>query len=213
MNDPYTSVAEDLDHLRTEWRSDPKPDVIRRGSAILRRLLVEGVIQSAWRHYGFARQPIILAPDLHLMVGRRPQDVEVALAGGATYGGMYTAGLTMMKGPEHAKIPDDIDKSWLNARPWAMSEFMESVSAIVDGSVVKRREVIKYFANVEGGVHLERSSRVRRKEEEQVRRIRALEGRIKVHFADGLYFELLSIGQAVGQAPDLVRLSDHIRSN
>jgi hypothetical protein len=185
--------------------------VVRRGSAILRRLLVDGILHEAWRYHGFAAQPVIRAPDLYLMVGRKPEAVEIAVAGGAHYGGMYTAGATLMKGPEPAEIPTDVDPSWLTDRPWRLSEFVESPAVIVDGQIIRRREIVKYFANIAGGVHLTRSSRVRKKEEELVRRIKRVEGRVQVHVADGLYFELLSIGQAIGRSDDVIRLCETIR--
>lgn len=146
------------------------------------------------------------------MVGRKTQDVEVGLAGGAHYGGVVSAGMTVVKGANAPELPKDVDQSWFTARPWPLTDFMESAGAIVQGTVIKRREIIKYFANTEGGVHLDRSSRVRRKEEELVSRIRRLEGKIKAFGTDGLYFELLSIGQAVGKAPDVIQLVEKIRA-
>jgi hypothetical protein len=209
---PYISVAEDIEHLRVDWDKDPKSDVVRRGSAILRRLLLESVLHAAWRHHGFSKQPIIKAPDLLLMAGRRPQDVEIGLAGGAHHGGMFSAGMMMMKGPEPAVIPTDCDQSWLMARPWPLSDFISSPAVIVDGVVVKRCDIITYFANIAGGVHLTRSSRVRKKNEELVRRLTRIEGRIRIHQSEGLYFELLSIGQALGKSDDVIKLAEMIRN-
>jgi len=212
MPSPYFSVAEDLEHLRDDWDRDPRTDVIRRGSAILRRLLVDGVLAEAWRHHGFVGSPIIPAPDLLLLVGRDPQAVDVAVAGGAHYAGIYSGGATLMKGSDPPKLPDDVDPSWFMSRPWPLSDFVESAAVIIDGQIIKRREIIKYFANIAGGVHLTRSSRVRKKEEDLARRIRRVEGRVQIHVADGLYFELLSIGQAVAKAADVARLASAIRA-
>ena len=211
MAHAYISVAEDLEHLCEDWSKNPKNDVIRRGSAILRRLLVDSVLQQAWRALGFERQPTIKAPDLMLVVNRQPAMVEIAIAGGAAYGGVISAGMTLMGGSAPPDIPSDVDPAWLTARPWPLSEYCESPAAIGDGTVIKRRELIKYFANTEGGVHLDRSRKVRKREEALVARVRRLEGRVQVHTADGLFFELLSIGQAVGNADDCRRLATTIR--
>jgi hypothetical protein len=62
-------VASDLAHLadRTVHRLDA--DVLRRESPILRRLLVEGQYQRAWRSVGLDGQPYVSAPGLDEMVG------------------------------------------------------------------------------------------------------------------------------------------------
>ena len=56
-------VAEDLTFLLTWGGRISTPD-IRRGSATLRRLLIEGTYGNAWRAAGFLKEPTVLAPDL-----------------------------------------------------------------------------------------------------------------------------------------------------
>ena len=45
-------VAEDLIHLRDDWGGEITDAQIRRGSAVLRRLLVEDAYGQAWRAAG-----------------------------------------------------------------------------------------------------------------------------------------------------------------
>lgn len=49
--DDLRLVAEDLEYL-AEWGPDITDREIRHGSAVLRRLLVEGVYGTAWRAIG-----------------------------------------------------------------------------------------------------------------------------------------------------------------
>ena len=204
----FKSVAEDLEHLGTDWLNIPRDDAVRRGSVILRRLLAEGVLQRAWKEYEFSREPTIVAPDLRLIVGNDFAKVRVALAGGAIDGGIEIAGAISYTGRPSEAIGPPIGLE----RPFKLSEFMESASVIIDGHVIKRREVVKYFAHFEGGVHLLLSSRIRKEEEQLVRSVSRWRRDIELCQRDGLYFELLSIGQAIGRADDMKKLSGAIRA-
>lgn len=89
---------------------------------------------------------------------------------------------------------------------------MGSLSAVVVGNAITRLEVVKYFANTKGGAHLHLSSRGRKREEELVKHVSRAEGRIVAFQRDGLYFELMSIGQAVAKAPDIRRLRQSMKA-
>jgi len=60
--------------------------------------------------------------------------------------------------------------------------------------------VIKYIANVKGGVHL--SSQARKQEKKLIDRLGKAEKRIMVHNTDGLLVEAVAIGQALGNSDD-----------
>lgn len=205
-----TTVAEDLEHLRDGWLENPADDVLRRGSAILRRFLAEGVLQRAWKVAGFEREPTIVAPSLNELVGPDLSIIEFAFAGGAHLQGLFVMGGCISKGDR----PPQGGPSAATAmeHPFKLSAFKESTTVIARGQVVKRRELVKYFAVVRGGVHLDELSSKRRKEEEYlVQRLAGLEKAMVVLNKDAFFFELLSIGQAIGRAPDMQRLVEAIR--
>lgn len=206
----FRTVAEDLEHLHTEWWTDPPDPVVRRGSVILRRLLAEGVLQRAWKHFGLSGEPTIIAPNLEAILGPDRASIRVAIAGGAHAGGVFSAALVLNRGGIPHTNPNMPDNAL--EHPFKLSAFTESASVYIDGYVIKRREVVKYFAHFQGGAHLHLSSRIRKRDKELVQRIKRLEGRVNAFSKDGLYYELLSIGQSVGRAPDLQRLVETIRA-
>ena len=210
-SDSFLSVAEDLEYLRGHWKSGAATDELRRGSAILRRFLAEGVLQRAWLGNGFSRQPVVCGPDLIALAGGDPGIIELALAGGAMDKGVKIAGAVQTKGekPPPPTLDKGKDLSSILEKSWTLREYVESPCVIVDGKVIKRRELIKYFANQLGGVHL--SSKIRKKEEPMVKRLKKMEGRFSIMRKDGLYYEILSIGQTIGNSPDLLKLTEKIR--
>lgn len=84
------TVASDLRFLASTWGTRVDDDSLRRGSAQLRMLLVEGVLQRAWKSLGFNREPIIKAPYLEPFLHVNA-DVQLALAGGGNYEGVQGA--------------------------------------------------------------------------------------------------------------------------
>jgi len=58
--DDLRIVADDLQYL-AEWGPEISDGKIRRGSAVLRRLLVEDVYGHAWREIGKDKQPSLIA--------------------------------------------------------------------------------------------------------------------------------------------------------
>lgn len=51
------TVASDITFLQEEWGDYVTDHSLRRGSVILRRLLVEGHYQRAWKLAGFEKEP------------------------------------------------------------------------------------------------------------------------------------------------------------
>jgi hypothetical protein len=74
------------------------------------------------------------------------------------------------------------------------------LAGIVDGRKATRRDVVKYFANVKGGVHLGGSSKPNQLK--LVERMEKFEKKVKVFQKDGLLSELVAIGQAIGRSSD-----------
>lgn len=77
---------------------------------------------------------------------------------------------------------------------------------------VSRRLIIQYFANYSGGVHLDKVKASNPKKHAEFLLIEELEKSAKAQDLNGVYFELLSIGQAVGRSKSLLELAAAIRS-
>ena len=60
-------VADDLEYL-ANWGAEVSDGEIRRGSAVLRRLLVEDVYGAAWRAIGKQKQPTVIAVESKTVV-------------------------------------------------------------------------------------------------------------------------------------------------
>jgi hypothetical protein len=211
-SDDLIIVAEDLRYLENDFGPDINDDEIRRGSAILRRLLVENVYGRAWRSVGFEKEPRLLAVDLLSLIGPIPHnDVVIALAGGAEYRGIQIAGFCLSKkssssGPVKDQTPPS--NKLPGEREYGMSEFLGSAAGIAAGIFVTRREVIKYIANIKGGVHLD--SKQRKAEEKLVARVSKIEKKFRIYRTDALLVELLAIGQALGRSDDTQRFLEKV---
>lgn len=200
-HDSLIAVAEDLEYLAS-WDPEISDAEIRRGSSVLRRLLVEDAYGTAWRAVGFTKQPSLVAVSLEALT----QDVSssrivFALAAGAEFRGIHIAGMLFHEGDRPPQEPISIrPDGYPGEANFTLSEFLGSTSGIVQGRTFNRREVIKYMANVKGGVHL--STQQRKAEEKLVARLGKIEKKMMVHTTDGLLVETLAIGQAVGRSRD-----------
>lgn len=209
--DALITVAEDLEYLAT-WGGEISDAEIRRGSAILRRLLVEDVYAQAWRAIGLEKQPSLIAVDLELCIGSRLGEIELALAGGADIKGMQYALLMLNKGPVAigGQPPEPIrEGGYPFDQNYDLTRYLKSAAGVVSGDAFNRREVIKYIANVKGGVHL--SLKERKQEEKLVARLGKIEKRLMLQFSDALLIEIVAIGQSLGWSPDAKLYISHAR--
>jgi hypothetical protein len=199
--DDLHAVADDLKYLQDSWREGIGDGEIRRGSAVLRRLLVEDAYGTAWRAIGFEKESRLIAVDLLQLLGpRHIHDVAIGLAGGAHLRGMQVAGLLVMKGnypPVNGSMQIAPD-SFPGAHEYSLSEFLKSPSGAVDGHTFSRKEVIKYIANVKGGVHL--GGKQRKAEAKLVARLGKIDKQIMVQMSDGLLVEIVAIAQALAKS-------------
>ena len=155
------SVAEDLVHLRSWHDATPTADV-RRGSAILRRLIVEDIYGAAWRAIGAQKQPKLVAVDLMIAIGNAPlSKVGAAFAGGALYRGAKIGPIVMTVGNTDPGFggPSIREAGFTSEREFTLSEFVRSHSGYINGVFFTRGDVVKYIANVRGGVHVGGSRR------------------------------------------------------
>lgn len=200
--DSLVAVAEDL-HYLSQWGPEISDAEIRRGTAVLRRLLVEDAYGAAWRAIGKEKQPSLIAVDLDLLTGDNAPRITFALAGGAHFRGMHIAGMLMHAGSKplgSAPAKPIREDGYPFERTFTLSEYLSSSSGIVEGQTFNRREVIKYIANVKGGVHL--SAKQRKAEEKLIARLGKIEKKVRIHMSDGLLVEAVAIGQALGSSED-----------
>ncbi|WP_143748693.1 hypothetical protein [Mesorhizobium sophorae] len=236
----WATVAEDIEWFQREWCTlyePPSDSDLRRGSAALRRLLVDNMLHAAWRHYGFPDQPTVTGPDLKALLAehRRPiRHVVSLIAGGATLNGIQFAMIGAARADNaNTGVPADAEEGFavevfsvsrdarngpgdsglvhLTEKSFRLNDYLDAPGAVRRGTAFKRRDIIKYFANYAGGVHLD-GVKMRGKEDEFYEHIAELKQKIHADTMDGLYFELLSIGQALGKSVDLQALAAKIRS-
>ena len=209
--DELKIVSDDLEYLAS-WGPDITDREIRQGSAILRRLIVEDVYGHAWRSIGKAKQPKLIAVDIEPNITSVSlSEIVYALALGAQYRGLFIASMmtsTSQNFNNNLSLPQRED-GYPGEREFTLSDYRESISGVSEGEIFKRREVIKYLANVKGGVHL--SQKVQKNDKDMMRRMKRIEKRIMIHKSDGLFVELVAIGQALGRSIDAKEFIDSVK--
>lgn len=209
--DGLVAVTEDLEYL-AQWGSDISNAEIRRGTAVLRRLLVEDAYGTAWRAIGFPSQPTLYAVDLLQLIGDQAPLVVYALAGGALFRGVQMACLILNRGTQpvdNSPIPIR-ENGYPYERPFTLSEYLGSPSGVVESRSFTRREVIKYIANIKGGVHL--NDKQRKAEKKLVARLAKAEKKMIIYGTDGLLVEAVAIAQALGTSPDAKKFIETVQS-
>ena len=189
-------MAEDLTYFRKwlelrAWSDAPPPEEIRRGSLLLRRLLLDRELMRAWQSAGFEKEPRIVAVDLPATVAAQgPGRPEFALAGSARSTAPEAEGVLL----------------WKSSRPgpplcvYPLSHYLESASIFLGRATISRREVVKYLAQVNGATPAA-SIKGRRQEQEFAGHMARLEAKANTYRPGALHLELFSIGQTLAQAP------------
>lgn len=211
-HDSLIAVAEDLEYL-SQWGTNITNAEIRRGTAILRRLLVEDAYGAAWRAIGEEKQPSLAAVDLALLLGNDSNQVLYALAGGANFRGVHMACMMIHKGSKSIGEPPPLpirEDGYPYERMFTLSEYLSSESGVVEGRSFNRREVIKYLANVKGGVHL--NAQQCKAEEKLIARVGKIERKIMIHNTDGLLVEAVACGQSLGSSRDAANFIAKVRA-
>jgi hypothetical protein len=214
--DLVEKMVEDLTYLRDEWAGSIADAALRRGSTTLRRLLVNGDYGKAWRLVGFRREPRLDALDLAAEIrgyGRHP--IVWAQAGGAeTQNGIHVGMVVIAEGsltPEEAAAQN---RTGTHERSYALTEYLNSPSFQARLTrhqstgpapypiTVSRRKVILYVANKKGGAHHDAAREAT--DDEFLLLDQISEGGYRVVDSNvdrnAVYYELLSIGQAVGRS-------------
>jgi hypothetical protein len=198
-------VASDLAFLEDEWDESVDEDSLRRSSTVLRRLLVLGDYAKAWRVAGEAKEPRLEAVDLsNALAGLELARIFFASAGGGRSGGGELSGALQYSG---VMSPELIRERYARGEPprrvFHISEFLASPGVVFRGEFVSRRHVIKYVANKLGGDHFDP---MRKKDERAYQILDNAMNAAQILDKRLVYFELLSIGQALAQSGDAKKL-------
>jgi hypothetical protein len=205
-------VTADLRYLKSEWNESVDDDALRRGSTVLRRLLVDGELQRAWKAAGLEKEPVVTCSTLKpILNSERVERIRFAAAGGAHYHGAELRGALMVN---YAKTPDQIKSDYeagLPAEELGLRRFVEAPCIVVAGQLVVRRVLIKYVTNKLGGAHHDRK---RGTDYEEQLFVLLDEARAQIRLLDkpAVYFELLAIGQSLASSPDVQRLYERGQS-
>jgi hypothetical protein len=219
-------VASNLRYLKGTWRGIIHDDTIRRASSTLRDLLLNDDYGRAWRTLGFAREPRVTAIDLDSAL--KPFDlsrVAIALAGGAEFAGLTVAALRMVRVDGLEATPEPTTSP--PTKEFGLSTFLKSASLVVteaedgplteDGSRsivrtphrVSRRQIVSYVNHRLGAIHVSHGKG------EAEKRLFALLDSVATGFVlgkTGIFWEVLSIGQAIARSPDAQRLIEAVES-
>lgn len=208
------TVTEDLVFLREKWDQEIDDASLRRSSNVLRILLVEDAYGKAWRLAGLEKQPRIYAPDLEEALEGLPRErIRFAQAGGAVYKGVRIASALMT---DFAMSDSQIkERAKKRAGPpkkafW-LSEFADSPCLIINSVEVKRRELVQYVANKLGGAHLDLRRDPTKELDRKFMALDSLPG-IVIAGKASVYYELLSIGQALARSSDTEKFLKRIRN-
>jgi hypothetical protein len=203
-------VKSDLAFLEDKWDQSIDEQSLRRSSTVLRNLLVYDGFGKAWRLDGRRGEPQIEAVDLNrALAGLLLPKVAFATAGGALSQGMEIAAALVYL---DAMSPEVIKERFAMGpepprRQFKLSEFLASAAVVVDGVPVNRRNVIQYVANKLGGAHFDVS---RKEDEEAYGLLDRVINTFEVAERRSVYFELLSIGQALAGSGDAKTLRELI---
>lgn len=201
------TVIEDLEYLRTDWCSEISDVQLRRGSTTLRRLLADGELQQAWKAANLDKEPQVPAfvvPALATVFDF--SSIVCATAGGAVHRGVQAAGMVLLD----CSAPDEqLEKHRALGIPQALlglRAFTEGECIRLRSGSLNRRQLVKYVANHLGGAHVS-VKRVKAHEAQLFAELDESSRRMQILGKPVTYFELLSIGQALANAPDLRKLT------
>lgn len=188
-------VRDDLAYLRDHWDEPISEHALRRDSNVLRRLLVHGDLQKAWRADGQPMSPLVTVPDHRAMWTPewRRKTVWASEGGARTRGGAWW-GTSLTVAPSTSARPSPM------AVP--VARYTDGIVAVVMGMSVKRGHVIKYVANKLGGSHYD-DRRATKGDEAVYANLDEVAGFAVLNGFPLVYWELLSIGQNLLRSPDL----------
>jgi hypothetical protein len=194
---------------------------------------------AAWRQCDFEGQPTVVGPDLLALLEQQGHTVErtaTAVAGGVPISGViYVAtgmhrvdhpdgtsadaeeGFAVATGVIAALVPkpgEEAPASVYDAninRAWRLREYIDAPGGIRVGKVISRRDIIQFFCKDAGGVHVDQLFGAVRARTEGEQLAAELDQHVFTDWRNGLSFEILAIGHALGRSEDLAKLAAVIR--
>lgn len=197
-----TSVREDLLYLQDEWGTSIEDGPLRRGSVVLRRLLVDGDLGRAWRKVHFNGEPKVEASSLRPILERHPRRKELhfASAGGAEYGGIQVRGALMTSRPmteAESKVSASLG---ILSETLGLRKFTQATCLVIKRQPITRQKLIQYVAIKLGGVHHDDR---RGAKDVKFKLLDQVVAEIQIAGKSAVYFELLSCGQALSKSDDI----------
>jgi len=200
-----TDVLVDLNSLKKNGSESVEPISVNDVSQLTYRLLVTGNLQKAQTLLRMPGSPQIKTCPLHQTYLSDPgKNYAFALAGGAIINGTRIAGVSIPNG-RSTLTPPSVPK----VATTPLATFLNSPGVIINRVPVSRRELIRYMAtklgNPEFNFLLDESYSGR------LQLLLDSEGsRHRLNDTPLAHFELLSIGQAIINSPDVNRLARRI---
>ncbi len=199
------TVVADLRRLESSWNGDSIDEtILRQESGILRRLLVDGTLRRLIKQVNH-REPQIEAVDLMALIGGVDRRlVAFASAGGGTYNNMTVEGTYIYRA---AMTPEQIKQRYERSNPTrfiGLGKYLDNPCLLIEGTSIKRSQLIQYFANKLGGVHFD--ERRNPAKEKAFIMLDSFLGKASIADTDAIHFELLSMGQALLKSPQIQEL-------
>jgi hypothetical protein len=174
-------------------------------------LLVEGELQRAWKAAGLERQPLVTCATLRPILARIAiKRIRLASAGGARCKFGEMSGAFLVDGVMTAEDQRAMYEGQAITETIGLRQFVESPAVVIGGELIARRVVIKYVANKLGGAHHDQ----KRGTDHEETLYRLLDETRDWVLMDkpAIYFELLSIGQALASSNDMARFVHAVAS-
>src|SRR6266403_2254305 len=213
-------VRDDLDYLISAWRPEVTDVTLRMSGTILRRLLIEGGVQRAWKAVGFQKQPTISGPDFEAMLRTIDGKVLSALAGGAmsASSGIEVGGrfAVLVEGQEilFTVSKEEARRIATTDVPTSLTDFVEAPIALMGDEFINRRQLILYVCFKKGAVHYEgtgkRNREPKREQARAFRHLDAIDATFNFDGRSGVFWEFLAVGQQVGKSEDMRRLIEEL---
>lgn len=126
--------------------------------------------------------------------------IRFATAGGATFKGVQIRGLMAVN---YAMTESEIKALRAQGVEFELRRFIEAPCMVVEGAAIPRRVLIKFVSNKPGGAHFD-SRRGDSAEDQNFRRLDLIGKTLAVADKNSVYYELLSTGQFLVRAPDIM---------
>ena len=153
---------------------------------------------------------MVQATDLATLLEGIPSErVNFAQAGGARHRNIemmfpmeLRPALTLRAGRVPSRRLEEVQN-----KEFPLSRFLSSPAVVIDGMPVSREEIILYVANKLGGAHFDPSRNTEKAKEKKFALLDSHRSSLRISETNAVFFELLSIGQALLGSKDVDRLS------